>query len=235
MGKGTKHPVVLHGASTLRSRHCDSDGGPAFVKTGPTCNGRRKKTRILSLIQINWQKFQRSGNPAVAFWLSSTLVLLLISTQTPGTNFAFSIDQDVAFFPESRKQIQNDLPIRIPIYSGRDLTEAAKDMLPKIPKIDDQEKQFGGLNISIGRNSINRMVDIRSNTYEEAESYRKKLLSVDEGRKENYYQPAGGKDDDRNECRTPGWVHYTYPSCNLVHEKPIERYNDQSFHVTFLK
>lgn len=222
----------LRGTINLRSRRND---GVNVLPTSSQENGSQfKKPRTSPLSKLNWKKFLKTGNPALIFLLNCVFAMLLLSMQNVGPELANTSFRTLAQLSKTGETMTGkELPLLLPVFHS--FSPGFTGTLQQLPNMDNLEKDFGGLEISKKQNDMKKMVAIRETYYEDAEHQREKLLEVDEGEKENYYQPIGGKEDEASECHTPGWVHYTYPSCNLAHEKLIERKNDQSFRVTYLE
>ena len=52
---------------------------------------------------------------------------------------------------------------------------------------------------------------------------------------DDQYQTESSNEDQDQECLDVSWARYSFPTCNQVHEKLIERFEDEGYNVSYLK
>lgn len=180
------------------------------------------KPTNLPFAKINWMAHLRSGKTLLVIW-----AFVCISCITSITSRRIHLKGGAG--KTATLVFLKEEVIVIPIPNQ------IHDTLEPMSKEDFIEKDFGGLEFT-KRSNFSNPVAIHSQNFELAEEGRETLLvRFDEEHSEERYQLSGGKEDKYEVCRSPGWIQRSYPTCNAIHEKPIERYNDQSYDVRYIE
>lgn len=201
---------------------------------------KNKKPKKLPWKQINWQAYLQSGNTAIVFWLCVTIAVLVLSMfQVSWIRLAFPRPRRLSHLwgfanPSSSSSNNNNIPLLLFNLGPRQPTIFYQN-LEELSRLSSRERDFGGLTFS-ERLHFNDAIVIHQDDYNLAEHMREKLLEEDsEDSEDDSYQPAASNEDIYEACVSPGWVHYSFPTCNAQHENDMDLMADQEYQISYLK
>lgn len=214
-----------------------------------------RKPRKLPWYQINWQSYTRSGNPAILFWVSVTVLCILFFADGLGPSLdggsARILNMDsskkqmvvpaqekvvelVTTPIEEKVKITFDVPAKIINKMGSPKTKSRGNVaLPPLEKEKESPviRDFGGLEFTPRANFKDPIpIDDKA-----SERQREDFLEYIDDSDDEDYHPTSSYEDEYEKCRSATWAAYTFPTCNQIHEKTIGRFHDNGYEVSYLK
>jgi hypothetical protein len=209
-----------------RSRRYDDDndiGLPAMHIPELPADDERKP-RKLPWYQLNWQSYTRSGNPAVIFWLT-LMFFALIVTEDVGP-MTMSADSRILNEGDRSREVRILFETKF-VHKVRGKRFSC-NLFP-LPKERQTPRDFGGLEFQ-PRSEFSDPIPIQC----DFEHQRQEFLEAIDG-SDDEYQPESNKENENVACPKVSWAAYTFPTCNQIHETPVERYQDAGYDVSYLK
>ncbi len=96
------------------------------------------------------------------------------------------------------------------------------------------EEDFGNLDFH-PRSSFSDPISIHYADFHDAEHQREDFLNNIHDSDDDRYQPESSKEDRNNPCRKVNWAGWSFPTCNQIHEKVINRLGDEGYQVSYIR
>lgn len=224
---------------TQRSRRYDDDddalGLPTTMQIPKLPSACEQKPRNLPWHKINWQTYSRSGNPALLFWLSVMFGVLLFFTEEVEPRITSTGADSIIIFDGSdrNQQVRILFEKNFGVKASGGRSSSSFNLSP-LPKAARGHRNFGDLTFE-RRGDFSDPIPIQKGNYYAAESQRQDFLEAIDDSHDAAYQPGSSTEDEDKECRLVSWAAYSFPTCNKIHETPIERYQDAGYDVSYLK
>lgn len=194
----------------------------------------RKRRRFVSSVKTQWTSTATSTS--VSFFSFVSLVLSVRLLFTTGDVF---MGANIRGLESTWSEFlvagwRYDIIFQVPIF-GRPYGTNPNFILVSLDPGERGDVDYGGLDFD-QRKSFHFSRAIGNRDYEDDERDREILLAeVDQGSGEDWAQPDSSKEDEDPQCRKASWASYTFPTCNEMHEQPIERFQYDGFEVSYLK
>lgn len=217
-----RHEMIKHDASEELPTQ-------AYINKKSTSSHLTIPSWSKKILHCQWQQYTQSGNPAMLFWTAITTLAIIFFVEDPQSPHHSSSSQ--------RMKIIDTSTFNIIFPCQHDHEDCRWKSFPRpelLPKKSHGKRDFGDLDFH-PRKTFSDPISIHYADFHDAEHQREKLLDDMQGNDDDKYQPDSSKEDLNTRCRVVTWATYSFPTCNQMHEKVIERAGDEGYDIKYLR